>query len=124
MVAIARKLGLGYAGPLFGSAMNITAAMIASSAFVMASGKGGSLRCDRRSLLYFIGGGIAENSGVFLVLLALGLGHVSVVVPLAGTAPLFVLLLAYLFPIAAEKLSWRVVLGSALIVLGVVLLSR
>ena len=92
VVAIARKLGLGYAGPLFGSAMNITAAMIASSAFVMASGKGGSLRCDRRSLLYFIGGGIAENSGVFLVLLALGYGHVSVVIPLAGTAPLFVLL--------------------------------
>jgi uncharacterized membrane protein len=124
VVAIARKLGLGYAGPLFGSAMNITAAMIASSSFVMASGNHGALRCDRRSLLYFIGGGIAENSGVFLVLLALGFGDVSVVIPLAGTAPLFVLLLAYLFPTAAEKLSWRVVVGSALIVLGVVLLSR
>ena len=37
---------------------------------------------------------------------------------------LFVLLLAYLFPIAAEKRSWRVVVGAVLIVLGVVLLSR
>jgi uncharacterized membrane protein len=104
--------------------MNITAAMVASSAFVVASGNRGALRCDRRSLLYFIGGGIAENSGVFLVLLALGFGDVSVVIPLAGTAPLFVLLLAYLFPSAAEKLSWRVVAGAVLIVLGVVLLSR
>ena len=124
VVAVARKLGLGYAGPLFGSAMNITAAMVASSAFVLASGNRGALRCDRRSLLYFIGGGIAENAGVFLVLLALGFGDVSVVIPLAGTAPLFVLLFAYLFPSAAEKLSWRIVLGAVLIVLGVVLLSR
>jgi len=104
--------------------MNITAAMVASSAFVLASGNRGALRCDRRSLLYFIGGGIAENAGVFLVLLALGFGDVSVVIPLAGTAPLFVLLFAYLFPSAAEKLSWRIVLGAVLIVLGVVLLSR
>jgi uncharacterized membrane protein len=124
VVAIARKMGLGHAGPLFDSAINITAAMIASSAFVMGSGNRGALRCDRRSLLYFIGGGIAENSGVFLVLLALGFGEVSVVIPLAGTAPLFVLLLAYLFPIAAEKFSWRVATGAVLIVLGVVLLSR
>jgi uncharacterized membrane protein len=124
VVAIARKMGLGLAGPLFDSAVNITAAMVASSTFVMASGNRGQLRCDRQSLLYFIGGGIAENSGVFLVLLALGLGEVSVVIPLAGTAPLFVLLLAYLFPIAAEKRSWRVAVGAMMIVLGVVLLSR
>ena len=123
-VAVVRKLGLGHAGPLFDSAINITAALIASSAFVLATGNQGSLRCDRRSLGYFVAGGIAENSGVFLVLAALGFGDVSIVTPLAGTAPLFVLLLAYLFPSAAERLSWRVVLGAVLIVLGVVLLSR
>ena len=65
---------------------------------------------------------MAENTGVFLVLVALGLGDVSVVIPLAGTAPLFVLLLAYLFPSAVEKLGWRVVVGAVLIVLGVFLL--
>ena len=123
-VAVVRKLGLGHAGPLFDSAINITAALIASSAFVLATGNHGSLRCDRRSLGYFVAGGVAENSGVFLVLAALGFGDVSIVTPLAGTAPLFVLLLAYLFPSEAERLSWRVVLGAVLIVLGVVLLSR
>ena len=123
VVAVVRKLGLQEAGPLFDSAINITAAMVASTAFVVTSGNRGALRCDRRSLLYFIGGGIAENGGVFLVLVALGLGDVSVVIPLAGTAPLFVLLLAYLFTSAAEKLTWRVVVGAVLIVLGVVLIS-
>jgi drug/metabolite transporter, DME family len=123
-VAIVRKLGLSTAGPLFDAAINVTAALVASTTFVVASGNLGSLRCDRRSLLWFIAGGIAENSGVFLVLLALGFGDVSVVIPLAGTAPLFVLLIAYLFPSEAHHLNWRVVAGAVLIVLGVLLLSR
>jgi drug/metabolite transporter (DMT)-like permease len=60
---------------------------------------------------------------VFLLLFALGLGEVSVVVPLAGTSPLFVLLLAYWFPIGIERLSWRLIVGAVLIVLGVFLLT-
>jgi transporter family protein len=123
-VQILRKLGLASAGPLLGATINVTAALIAMTTFVVASGNLGSLRCSRRSLLYFIGGGIAENGGVFLLLLALGFGDVSVVVPLAGSAPLFVLLLAYLFPSAKAALGWRIVAGVVLIVLGVALLSR
>jgi len=123
VVAVIRKLGLSHAGPLLGSAINITAAMVFSTAFVLATGNRSALKCDGRSLRYFVGGGILENAGVFLVLVALGLGEVSVVSPLAGTAPLFVLLLAFLFPSALQKLSWRVIVGAALIVLGVVLLT-
>ena len=124
IVQILRKLGLASAGPLLGATINVTAALIAVTAFVAASGNLGSLRCSRRSLLYFIGGGIAENSGVFFLLLSLGFGDVSVVIPLAGTAPLFVLGLAYLIPSEKSKLSWRIVAGVVLIVLGVALLSR
>jgi drug/metabolite transporter, DME family len=123
VVAIARKLGLGHAGPLFDSAINNTAAMVAATTFVFVSGNRGSLVCDRRSILYFIGGGIMENTGVFLVLLSLGLGEVSVVTPLAGTTPLFVLLLTSLFPREAAKLNWRIIVGVVLIVLGVVALT-
>ena len=123
VVAIARKLGLGHAGPLFDSAINNTAAMIAATAFVLVSGNRGALVCDRRSILYFIGGGIMENTGVFLVLVSLGLGEVSVVTPLAGTAPLFVLLLTFLFPREVKQLSWRIIVGVVLIVLGVVSLT-
>ncbi len=123
-VQILRKLGLASAGPLLGATINVTAALIATTAFVAASGNVGSLRCSRRSLLYFIAGGIAENGGVFLLLLALGFGDVSVVIPLAGTAPLFVLGLAYLIPSERAKLGWRIVAGVALVVLGVSLLFR
>jgi drug/metabolite transporter, DME family len=123
VVAILRKLGLSHAGPLFGSAINMTAAMVASTTFVFATGKGSALRCDGRSLLYFVGGGLCENAGVFLFLLALNVGDVSVVIPLTGTAPLFVLLLAFLFPGSAGKLTWRIVVGAVLIVLGVFVLT-
>lgn len=123
VVAIARKLGLGHAGPLFDSAVNNTAAMIAATTFVFVSGNRGALVCDTRSVLYFIGGGIMENTGVFLVLLSLGLGEVSVVTPLAGTTPLFVLLLTFLFPRGMPQLSWRIVIGVVLIVLGMVALT-
>jgi uncharacterized membrane protein len=124
IVQILRKLGLASAGPLLGATINVTAALIAVTAIVAASGNLGSLRCSRRSLLYFIGGGIAENGGVFFLLLSLGFGDVSVVIPLAGTAPLFVLGLAYLIPSEKSKLGWRIVAGVVLIVLGVALLSR
>ena len=123
VVAILRKLGLGLAGPLFDSAINITAALIASTAFVLASGNLGAIRYDKRSFLYFAGGGAFENTGVFLLIFALGLGEVSVVVPLAGTSPLFVLLLAYWFPSGIDRLSWRLITGAVLIVLGVFLLT-
>lgn len=123
-VQILRKLGLSTAGPLLGATINVTAALIASTAFIAASGNLGSLRCSRRSVLYFVGGGIAENGGVFLLLLALGFGEVSVVVPLAGSAPLFVLALTYLFPAAKSRINWRIVAGVILIVLGVALLSH
>jgi uncharacterized membrane protein len=123
LVAIIRKLGLGHAGPLFGSAVNITAALIAFTTFLFASGQRRSLAWNGRGVLYFVGAGIAENASVFLVLVALSLGDVSVVTPLAGTAPLFVLLLTSLFLKGVEQLHWRIVVGSVLIVFGVFLLT-
>jgi len=123
MVQVVRKMGLSETGPLFDAALNITAAMVASTAFVAASGKLGMLRCDRASFLYFAVGGACENFGVLLVIVALGFGDVSVVSPLSATAPLFVLLLAFLFPSGVKRLSWRVAIGTVLIVLGVVLLT-
>ncbi len=38
LVQVVRKLGLSHAGPVFDAALNITAAMVASTAFVFASG--------------------------------------------------------------------------------------
>ena len=122
-VAIIRKLGLSHAGPLFGSAVNITTALVTFTAFLLASGNRQVLAWRGRGLGYFVGAGIAENLSVFLVLVALGLGEVSVVAPLAGTAPLFVLPFTSLLLKGVEQLTGRLVIGAILIVLGVFLLT-
>jgi uncharacterized membrane protein len=122
-VAIIRKLGLSQAGPLFGSAVNITTALVTFTAFLLASGNRQAWRWEGRSTVYFVGAGIAENLSVFLVLVAMSMGEVSVVAPLSGTAPLFVLPFTSVFLKGVETLTGRIVMGSLLIVLGVVLLT-
>jgi len=72
---------------------------------------------------WLIAAGIAENAGVFLNVVALSVGAVSVVAPLYGSSPIFVLLLSYVFLRGVEVLSGRIVAGTALIVLGVYLIT-
>jgi uncharacterized membrane protein len=122
-VAILRKLGLGGAGPILGFAINVTTAFVAFTAFMAVTGNLRRVRCDRRSFGHLIAAGIFENAGVLCTVLALRVGSVSVVAPLAGTTPLFVLGLSWLFLRDIESLSVRLVVGTSLIVLGVYLIT-
>src|SRR5215467_4796244 len=121
--AIIRKLGLSHAPPMFGYAINVTTAFIAFTAYLMVSGQFSTVACDGKSLWYFVVAGLGENVGVLFVLFSLSLGQVSIVTPLYGTAPLFVLVLAFLFLKDVERLTGRLVLGTVCIVLGVFLLT-
>ena len=123
VVGVIRKLGLSEAGPIFGSAVNMTTALIVFTVFLLVSGNARLMRCRGESLWYFIAAGVAENTGVCLLIVALSLGQVSVVTPLSGTAPLFVLLLTSLFLRDVEALTVRILAGTLLIVAGVVLLT-
>jgi uncharacterized membrane protein len=123
VVAVLRKVGLGGMGPVEGFTVNVTTALVAFSAFLAVSGRGGTVAADRRAVGYFALAGVAENASVFLALLALQAGTVSVVTPLAGTAPIFALLLSHAFLRGVERVTGQVVLGTACIVLGVYLLT-
>ena len=120
-VAVLRKLALDGAGVVIGAAANVTAAFVAFTAFLVLTGQAGAMRCRGRSLLYFVLAGVAENLGVFLVLVALGFGAVSVVAPLTIISPIFVLLLSSVFLRGLEILNKRLIAGTLLIVLGVYL---
>ncbi len=122
-VAILRKLGLDHTGAVVGSAINVTAALVAFGAFLFASGNRSALACRGRSLACFVAAGVAENAAVLLTIEALGAGTVSVVAPLTGAAPIFVLFLSFFFLRGIETLSGRVVVGTLLIVLGVYLIT-
>jgi len=123
VVAILRKLGLGTMSPVSGFAVNITTALIAFTLFLVLSGNLGAIAGTQRSLAYFVAAGLAENLGVFLILVALSQGSVSVVAPLTGTAPIFVLLMSPFFLRGLERPGLRVVAGTILIVLGVYLIT-
>src|SRR6266540_901395 len=123
VVAVLRKLGLSDTGAVVGSAINVTTALVAYTAFLLASGRPEVMVCRGRSLAYFVAAGLTENVGVFMNVVALSLGTVSVVTPLYGTAPIFVLFLAPFFLRDVETLRVRVVAGTVLIVLGVYLIT-
>src|SRR3989449_8941855 len=103
VVAVLRKLGLSETGAVLGSAINITTALVAFTGFLLASGDRDALACRGRSLAYFVAAGVAENGAVFLNVVALSLGAVSVVAPLYGTAPIFVLFLSFFFLRRSEE---------------------
>ena len=123
VVAILRKVGLSQMGPVVATAINVTTALIAYSAFMIASGRLEILACRGRTLGYFVGAGFTENAGVFMTIVGLSLGAVSVVTPLTATAPIFVLLLSPFLLRGVEILTVRVVVGTVLIVFGVYLIT-
>jgi DME family drug/metabolite transporter len=123
MVSILRKLGLSGAGPLVGTALNVSTAAVAFAAFMLATGQRGALISRGRPLIYFTAAGLMENTAVFLNVVALGMGTVSVVTPLYGSSPIFVVLLSFFFLRGVEVLTARVVAGTVLIVIGIYLLS-
>ncbi|HEY3101501.1 MAG TPA: EamA family transporter [Methylomirabilota bacterium] len=123
VVAVLRKIGLSGMAPIPGFAVNVTAALVAYTAFLIASRQSALMRCGGRSLAYFVMAGVAENAGVFLLLLALSIGTVSVVAPLASVSPIFVLVLSFFFLRGIEMLNVRIIAGTMLIVAGVYLIT-
>jgi drug/metabolite transporter, DME family len=123
IVAILRKVALGGMAPVPGTAVNVTTALVAFTGYLLASGQAGAMVCRGPSLTYFVAAGITENAGVFLVVLALSLGTVSVVAPLTNVTPLFVIAFSLLFLRGIESLNARVIGGSALIVVGAVMIT-
>ena len=123
VVAILRKIGVLHIGPVLGTALNVTTAMVAFAGLLLASGRRRAMSCNGRTLAWFILGGAAENGAVFLNIVALSLGAVSVVAPLYATAPAFVLILSFFFLRGVEALNSRVISGTLMIVAGVYVLT-
>ena len=57
------------------------------------------------------------------VVVALGLGAVSVVSPLVASSPIFVVLMSFVFLRGVELLTGRIVAGTVLTVLGIYLIT-
>jgi uncharacterized membrane protein len=123
VVAVLRKVGLSGMAPLPGFAVNVTAGFVAFTAFLIASGQTRVMAPRGRSLVYLVAAALTENVGVFVLVLALSMGTVSVVTPLSSVSPIFVLVLSFFFLRGIEILTARIVIGTLMIVAGVWLLT-
>ena len=72
---------------------------------------------------WFLLSGVLGGCGVLLVFMALERGEISVVGPIIMAQPMMVVLLSAVFLRGIEKLTWRLVAGVALTVLGVITIS-
>lgn len=78
---------------------------------------------DRKALRPFIMAALLETSGFLLLTIALSVGHVVLVTPIVATSPMWVLLWMTLIARDLERVHYRTILGTCLVVSGTVAIS-
>ena len=76
---------------------------------------------SRRSLLPIVLAGACSGAGVTFTYFALSRTEVVIAAPIISSAPLFTLLLAYLVLRGLERVTWQLILGTLMIVGGIIL---
>ena len=77
----------------------------------------------KKEIRVFWKAGVCQAFGWILASYALSHEQVSIVTPIIQTKPLFILLLSYLYLTGLERISLKVIIGTILIVTGVILIS-
>jgi uncharacterized membrane protein len=124
---VLRRFGLGTGGAdvLQAVALNEAGALLVFLGYAAVRGTGGFRSADRRSYGYFaVSGGLTAIALLSLFgALALPAGRVAIVESLASTAPLFTTVFAYFLLRDLERVTRGVVVGAALVVVGVALVT-
>ena len=79
------------------------------------------LRVPKRYLGFVMAAGVASGLGVTFLTLAVNRAPVAVVTPIAALNPIVTLILVHLFLQRLERISPRVVMGTLVAVIGVIL---
>ena len=82
-----------------------------------------NLAQNRKGVGLLLLAGILASLGVVSSYFALSLAPVVMVSPLQSTSPLFVILWSYLFLRRLERITPRLILGSILVIFGVILIT-
>jgi uncharacterized membrane protein len=119
-----RKIGLNIQPEsVLGAVVGAVTSLIAYPILLRLSGRSGEFKLSRKALPWFIGGGIATSTAWIGMFTATQVGTVSVVSAIIGANPLFGLLLSAMMLRDTERITRKVVLGSALIVLAVIIIT-
>lgn len=122
---VLRKMGLNaYNEPLVGIAITYLSSLC-FLLFLAALSKTArsSISVNKRNLKLFLKPGLVMCVAQISTYYALIYGDVSTVTPLMNVEPFFVLMLAYLFLKELEKITYKLVLGTLIIVTGVTLIT-
>lgn len=118
---VIRKAALNYQpDPTLGAQIGAMAGSLCLLVYLMATGKLGEIRADRRGLGYFSAAGVTQAFGWFALMVAMEMGTVAVVTTIVFSYPLFSLLLSWMFLRGQEEINLRVIAGCVLIVAGVI----
>lgn len=124
LAVLGRKIALDIAPPLVAN----TFSMILGTLVLFAIFQG-QIRADyrvrpsRKGWLFVALAGCASTWGVTFWFLALGKAPAILVAPLAGTSPLFALLMTLIFLRGVERVTIRTFIGTLMVVGGVVLIT-
>jgi uncharacterized membrane protein len=78
---------------------------------------------ERRSFFFFLGAALIATLAQVGNFVALGRGELSAIIPLLNTTPLFSVCFSALFLRNVETVTLRIVLGAALMVAGVIMIT-
>jgi uncharacterized membrane protein len=109
--------------PVLAAAVTTTTSWLVVAAFLVASDRVTLKQAHRREVLYFAAAGLATSTAIPLIYLAYSVGRVVIVTPVTNSSPLFVMLLSAILFREEEVFSARVVGGTLLVVVGVVLMA-
>lgn len=111
------------APPLVGAAIALLAATLGLAIFSLRDLSGTSLRQNRQAVGLLLISGVANSLGIIASFFALSLAPVVTIGPLQSINPLFTLLFSHLFLSHLEKITPKLVVGSLLVVVGVILIT-
>ena len=121
---IVRKVGLSEtSSPALGALVGNLTVMLIGSIVVVSVPRIRRMAKPGPGWQWFILTGVFAGLGVLSVFQALESGDVSVVGPIIMAQPLGVVLLSAIFLRDLERLTWNIVTGAALTVLGVILIT-
>lgn len=119
-----RKVGLNILPEsVLGAMVGALSSLIAYPILLKVLGRTGEFRLSKKAVPYLLAGGIATSSAWIGMFMATQQGSVGVVSAIIGANPLFSLILSSILLSDTEKISFRVVIGSLMIVIAVILIT-
>jgi len=112
----------GLSTPLAGAAVSLFIGAVGLGIFG-SRGIKQAIISQRKGLIYLLLSGVASAGGIISIFYALDIAPVVVITPVQSTNPLFALFFSYLFLGKLEKITPKLIVGSILVVGGVILIT-